>query len=329
MTESREDLKSTEIQRNLEEVVPPRLVHAAPGPSHRELMSLSTPQLHRFLAGLAADWIPIVLAMVLARQINHWAAYAFAAVVIGTRQHAIGILGHDGAHRLASRRRWLNKAVTQLFCFWPIGADMNAYRHFHFPHHKFLNTPRDPEMAYRLLGAPEWDVPCDRRGLVVRFLKDMIGLGTFEAFRVLYSIRPTKLSELAGPVLTLAAAVAVTALTGTLWVLILWYAAFFTAFVAVWRLRCWIEHVGTDDTHRLHVGLVVAWILAPHNVYMHWEHHKWPAIPYWNLPRARARDSSVPVQSFWELLRYYGRCRPVTSGEPTLDESGRSLLSSS
>src|SRR6185295_2065338 len=305
MTEStRTDLEDGEIRRNLEEVVPPRAMREALSPSHRDLIALATPKLHRFLLGVASDWVPIVLAIVLAGMIDHWAVYVLAVIIIGTRQHGIGVLGHDGAHRLAGRRRWLNNAVTQIFCFWPISADMNAYRHFHFPHHKFLNTPRDPEMAYRLMGAPEWDVPRDRRGLGIRFLKDMLGLGTFEAFRVLYSIRPTTLAEVAGPVLTLAAAIVVTALTGTLWVLVLWYAAFFTSFVAVWRLRCWIEHVGTDDTHRLHVSPVVAWLLAPHNVYMHWEHHKWPAIPYWNLPRARAMDSSMPVQSFWELLRF-------------------------
>jgi hypothetical protein len=151
-------------------------------------------------------------------------------------------------------------------------------------------------------------------------------LGAGEAVRVLYAIRPRQWSEWIGPILVPALGIAVAAATGTLWIVALWFAALLTSFAAIWRLRCWIEHLGTDDTHRLSMPGWLAVLVAPHNVYMHWEHHKWPAVPYWNLPRARRLDSSVPVLDIWELFRYYGRCQPVKSGAPTVDESGRSLL---
>lgn len=290
------------------------------------IAELRVPKLHRFALGLAADWLVIIAAMVVARQIDHWAAYVAAVFIIGTRQHAIGILGHDGAHRMASRNRWLNNAVTELFCFWPNCGDMNGYRRFHFPHHRFLNTSRDPEMAYRELGTPEWDVPRTRRGILWRFVKDLCGLGAGEGVRLLYSMRPESWKGWIGPVATVAIAAAITVATGTSWILLLWFAAFFTSFAAVWRLRCWIEHLGTEDTHRVSMPRWLTWLVAPHNVWMHWEHHRWPAVPYWNLPRARALVPEVPVVSIWQLFKYYGECPPVPSGKPTLDDAGRSLI---
>jgi fatty acid desaturase len=298
-------------------------------PARAELARLATPRFSRFAAGLAADWAVIVALFVLVRRVDHWAAYALAVAILGTRQHALGILGHDGAHRLAARRRWINNPVTQLFTMWPLATDMNAYRHFHFPHHAFLNTPRDPEMYYRRLGDPEWDLPRTTAGIAWRFARDMVGLGAFEVLRVLYSVRPRRWREAAGPLLTFALAGAAAAVTGSLWIVGLWLAAMFTSFVAVWRLRCWLEHLGTDDTHRLWLPPWFAWIVAPHNVYMHWEHHKWPAIPYWNLPRARALDTTVPILSLGDLCRLFDRSQAIKSGTPTLDAAGTSLLETS
>ena len=49
------------------------------------------------------------------------------------------------------------------------------------------------------------------------------------------------------------------------------------------RLRLWLEHQGTPETHRLHLNFWQAALLAPHNSWLHWEHHTWPTIPYHRL----------------------------------------------
>jgi fatty acid desaturase len=283
---------------------------------------LATPRFHRFVFALAGDWLVVVLVMVLARRVNHLWAYALAVFIVGTRQQAIGILGHDGAHKLASRRRGLNDAVTQLFCFWPISMEMSGFKAFHFPHHRFANTPNDPEIRYREQDNPEWDVPCSLRRIAFRFLKDLLGLATFKSIRAMYSARRANYRDYLGAAVTLLAAIIITSFTGTIWILALWFVAFFTSFAAVSRLRCWLEHLGTYSTHRVYVPRWLSWFVAPHNIFFHWEHHKWPAIPYWNLSRARKLDSSVPVMSIWELFRFYSGCPPVKSGTPTLDEFG-------
>jgi fatty acid desaturase len=289
-----------------------------------DLARLSRPSLPHFLAGLGADWLAIVLVLILAGVAHHWAVYVLAVIILGSRQHALVTLGHDGAHRLAARRRILNNSVAQLFCFWPMATVMDAYREFHFPHHSFLNTPRDPELRYRRLGEPEWDVPKHTRTIAARFLKDMAGFGALDTMR--YWFWPRNFREVVGPVLVLGLATVILAFTGTLWVLGLWVAAYLTAFPAFYRLRGWLEHVGTEGTHRLHLPGWLAWLIAPHNVFMHWEHHEWPAVPYWNLPRVRALNASVPILGLRALFRFYRDCPAVKSGVATRDEAGNGVL---
>jgi fatty acid desaturase len=93
----------------------------------------------------------------------------------------------------------------------------------------------------------------------------------------------------------------------TLWILLIWYAASLTAFWAVFRLRMWTEHVGTRETYRVSVSWWQRALYLPHNTWYHYEHHRWPSIPYWNLPRARALDRSEPVIPLNKLLASYSK----------------------
>jgi fatty acid desaturase len=78
------------------------------------------------------------------------------------------------------------------------------------------------------------------------------------------------------------------------------------------RLRNWSEHVNADLTHRLEGNWCWNYCVAPHNTLYHYEHHKWPSIPYYNLPRSRGFDEETPVISLGEMFRVF--CRPRHSG---------------
>jgi hypothetical protein len=75
-----------------------------------------------------------------------------------------------------------------------------------------------------------------------------------------------------------------------------------TTFWAVFRLRIYIEHVGIPETHRVHLSLWQRVLFAPHNIWIHWEHHKHPFVPYYQLPHIRVKYKDVPVLTFNELL---------------------------
>ncbi|HEX5717824.1 MAG TPA: fatty acid desaturase [Thermoanaerobaculia bacterium] len=277
----------------------------------------------RWCFALAVDWALVAMAIVAAGWIDRWYGYAGALLLIGRSQHAIVVLGHEGAHRVISRRRRLNDWLTQVFCFWPMGTDMHTYRDFHFPHHRHLNTPIDPEMKYREMGAPGWDVPRARWQVGLRFAADLAGLGALEMYRIFRFTQPRTWRAAAGPLALHGAVLLACGLAGAWWIPALWWGAGFTSFAAVWRFRCWMEHLGTEDTHRLHLTPLQAWLFAPRNIWLHWEHHHWPGVPYWNLPALRKLTPGEPVVRLGELFRYYERCARIASGAPILDDEGR------
>jgi fatty acid desaturase len=82
---------------------------------------------------------------------------------------------------------------------------------------------------------------------------------------------------------------------GLWWVAALWYGSLVTAFMMFFRLRLWLEHQGSDLAHRLDLNPWEGALLAPHLAWHHWEHHQFPAVPYWKLPALRRLVPDQPL----------------------------------
>jgi len=81
------------------------------------------------------------------------------------------------------------------------------------------------------------------------------------------------------------------------------------------RLRLWLEHQGTPGTHRLHLNIWQAAILAPHKAWLHWEHHSWMMVPYHRLEALREHiGRKEPVLTLTELLKWYYAAGKISSG---------------
>ena len=65
-------------------------------------------------------------------------------------------------------------------------------------------------------------------------------------------------------------------------------------------------------------------MFAPHFVWAHYEHHRWPVIPCHRLLDARTTDTSVPVLSFSELLDHFATPAFERIGLEPLPPRGRS-----
>lgn len=288
-----------------------------------EVRRLATPSWPRWMVAMAGDWLVIVAAFIAAGLVNHWLIYLLAVIVVGNRQHALLILMHEGSHRLISRRVWLNNWSARLFCAWPAGTPLLGYRAFHFAHHRHLGTAQDPELKHKALFRQEFTLPAKRRRFVRLFFTDLAGLGSRNLLRFIVDlVRPAR-REMAGIALFWASVVALAWALDGLWVVALWFSALMTSNWAFFRLRIWLEHQGTSGTQRV---ALKRWqrLIAPHNTYLHYEHHRWPAVPFWNLPRARELDQEVPIQSIAELFRSLAR------GNAAADEvvvAGRSMQS--
>lgn len=262
------------------------------------------------------DWLVIGGALALSLYGDHFGGYLLAVLVIGNRQHALSILGHDGGHRSVCRTRWLNDALTNVLCFWPLGVGIHSYRKFHFAHHRLTGTALDPELAFKRRAAPCYDLPATYRVLGCQYIKDLLGGGIREVVNLVRQIRPITSGDRFGPFMWWVGAGSACLHFGCWQAPLLWFGSLLTTYWATFRLRIWIEHIGTSATHRVHLCWWHRLLFAPHNTWYHYEHHRWPSISFAQLPAARRLDHTVPVVRMKDLFAFFQSSAPVPSGQP-------------
>jgi fatty acid desaturase len=230
-----------------------------------------------------------------------------AVVVIGTRQHALFVIAHDAAHYLLYERRWLNDLVGRA-CAAAQGLSMCTYRVIHRLHHNNLYGELDPDTA--LHGG----YPRGRAYLVRKLLKDLSGLTAWKTYAYFLggapalntetniAVRPlddtspklrTEARRDRNTVVALhVAALLVFASSGYLVeYLVLWVLPLVTVVQAVLRLRAIAEHGATSDfsspltAARTNTGPAwLRWLIFPHHVNYHIEHHLYASVPHYRLP---------------------------------------------
>jgi hypothetical protein len=101
---AREDISKNPIVRhphNTTRTIPERL----PAATVKELSVLEPA---RAVAATAEEWAAIIAAIALCSFFWHPVLYLIALVVIGSRQHALLIIGHDASHYRYLPTRWQN-----------------------------------------------------------------------------------------------------------------------------------------------------------------------------------------------------------------------------
>ena len=258
---------------------------------------LATPRLAPFLILALVDWMIITLSFAAAAHWPHPLLACACWVVIGTRQHALMILGHDGTHRLACRNRRTNDVVTALLCLWPIGVTLRGYRRFHGPHHRNPGAAGDPELPHKT--GRLYDGTGRPGDFALRTLRAALGLDFVRYTRLMADVQRSsglELWVLLGFQLLLATSLWA---VGLGWIWLAWWSCVPTSCWAASSVREWGEHVGIAGTHRLHVPWLMRWLCYPHHSQMHYEHHACPGVPCWRLPNARALDRGAvtPLRS--------------------------------
>lgn len=283
------------------------------------LRGLMQPSLWRWSVRVAADWLLIVVPMLIAGLTHHWAAYILAVITTGIGQHRIALMAHEGTHRQICRNKTLNDFLTGFFCLWPFGNPVGGYRRFHFIHHRHLNTDEDCELHQKARSAPAWDLPATRWTVLKYVLQDVCLLHVAELGRLSRRVRPgTSWTDGSLPNLWLLCAAGSLIWFGQWWVIVVWYLGTAMVFWPIFRLRVWTEHVGTDEAHRIRAPWHVRFWLLSHNTWCHYEHHYYPQVPCWNLPRIRELMGDSPeIVTLSALLRTFENAPPISSGAPT------------
>lgn len=278
-------------------------------------------QVSRWLATAALNWLAIGVSFAILSQLGWPTALLFlpfALVIIGTRQHALALLAHDGAHYLCSRNRVLNDVLATALCAYPLTASLRSYRRFHMEHHRHVGTAEDPEFEYKGGMAPRWDLPATRQQIYRQFAKDCVGLGLVDIVQTVKTLKPIDARDAIWLAAFWSTVVGALAVTGNLWYLAVWFVALNTVQWAVFRIRTWTEHAGLGggETHRVRATWWQRWLFLPTNTWCHYEHHESAATPFYRLPtlRARLRDGP-PALSFGELLDAFAAMPACASGQ--------------
>lgn len=247
-------------------------------------------------------------------------------ILIGTRQHALFILAHDAAHYRLFESRWLNDAVGRA-CATVQGLSMRTYRVVHRLHHNNLYGPADPDTAIH------GGYPRGRAYLLKKLAKDLTGLTAWKTYAYFFGapaintetnvalrplndtserLRSEARSDRTAVIGFHVLALGIAAASGHLIeYLVLWVLPLLTVVQAILRLRAVAEHGATTDfsspltAARTNLsGAVVEWLIFPHRVNYHIEHHLYASVPHYNLPELHREMRSRGILEGAEVLRF-------------------------
>ena len=233
--------------------------------------------------------------------------YLAAALVISTRQHALGIIVHDATHYLVFSNRFVNDVVTDLTCAFPIGLSTALYRYQHLEHHKFTNTEKDPYWV-QMNASDDWCWPKTKKETITIFVKDIIGLNTLQWGEIISHWSPwpqlfkvakttkgkgilTQRERVLFIIFWVSLALLLTFTNSWLSFLILWMLPQITFLNIFVRLRSVAEHLVLENEDELslsrHVDgtLLERLTISPLNINYHIAHHMFASVPLYNLPK--------------------------------------------
>jgi len=285
-------------------------------PRPEQLRPLTAASNIRAGIALTLDWIGIAALFTVAMIFpNPW-VWAVCFFGMARQQLALAILMHDGSHRRLFKTPAWNDRLCQFFCAAPLFFSMYSYQKLHLKHHRDPLAPDDPDLS--LIGG----YPIPWTSFARKLLRDASGLSYYKFIRYFIHMarqspgtqRPTTKPEReVGPVelkaqaggskLSLPAiAASIILVNMVLWAvlfalghgwffLFLWVLPAITFLQVLLRIRGIAEHAGyvQGPDQRLNARTVInpiqTFIFAPHHVNFHIEHHAYPAVPFYNLPK--------------------------------------------
>ena len=250
---------------------------------------------------LLFDWGLMIIGLYVFYNYPSFLSFFASLVVIGSRQFALAVLAHDGAHNLLFSNSKINDFMSQWFCAYPIFQDNRVYRPYHLKHHRFTETENDPDLS---LSAP---FPITKKSFFRKVLRDISGVTGYKRYSSsLVSILNTEANNTPEKVQKIWSKIHGFLIVNlTIFVLIslffhwslfflLWWLPAFTYYSLIIRIRNIAEHCVTpgesdfDITRTTRASLIMRFLLAPHRVNFHLEHHLFMMCPWYNLPKAHS-----------------------------------------
>lgn len=271
----------------------------------QRIKELSTLSPWRTFAAIALDWAIIAGVIALANAgiaaketlVVQIALYAVAVAIIAGRMHGFGGVMHDIAHGRFMRNTRLADWIGDVLLAWPVLASVDGYRSNHLAHHSHTNTDQDPDWVIKL-GRAHFTFPQSLFSALSNALGYAIGVNAVRDMRdALARMKGGRKPSTAKKVARLSfyAAVVLGLTLADAWMgfLLYWVVPFFTAFFFFLYVRSVAEHFGPTMMHAdaLTASRTVIpkawerWFFCPHNLNYHLDHHLYPSVPFYNLPK--------------------------------------------
>jgi len=255
------------------------------------------PYLH--MQAILFDWSVIIATIYCCIQLPSIPLYILAVVIIGARMHALAILAHDATHfRFLKNRQW-NDSITNVLIMYPVFSSIEKYRQNHLRHHQHLNTMDDPDWVAKLTKRAFQFPKSKTEFLLTTFSYMALYQGVLDAYWFLKRFNnmngkgsndPERKTLKLGFYLLLIIGLSLSGLWTTF--LLFWVVPYFSTFFMFQYIRSVAEHFGElayeDDLSASRTTkpfLIEKFFIAPHNVGYHLEHHLYPGIPFYNLPK--------------------------------------------
>ena len=241
------------------------------------------------------DWVVIISTFALVGVYTNPLTILLGIVVLGGRQQGLGVVVHETGHRTLFAIQSLNDFVGNWLAGYWIFSEKESYMKGHLEHHKLAGTEQDPDLKnYR-------SYPIDRRSLRRKITRDLTGQVGWRRLKSIGSAIRRLPTMKAQPRLSLlrslganAVMFATLTLFGVPWLYLLWVAAFVTSHMLVVRIRQISEHAAVPDTfdldprkntRTLYISWLERFLIAPHQVNFHLEHHLLASVPIYRLER--------------------------------------------
>lgn len=263
--------------------------------SSLDVRQLSSIKAYKSLLAILLEWIIIIGAILLHITFQNPLAYLLVYVIISTRLYALYSLIHEAIHHLIVKNKQVNDIISQLFLGIPLFINLRAMRDRHFAHHKYLFTDKDPEM--KLLAYNEFVFPKSASSIIKIIILDLTGINfikykllklrsLIEQGQLLKSLADQKMSVL------LIGAFLITAFYFKIMdeLFLYWLFPYATLYQLLNRLRLSTEHFNIQDEKLIKTRSIVPnWFqkltIIPYNLGYHTEHHLYPGVPFYNLPK--------------------------------------------
>lgn len=250
---------------------------------------------------IAMEWSLIFAVAFLCHRYFHPVLYVVTLAFIGARQHALIVLAHDAAHWRLFRNRAVNDWVGELALAWPfVFFTMQSYRRNHLPHHRHINSERDPDWVRKQNA--EWEFPMTWPKLLGLLFLDVIGVG-FIKFLVVALRLPrasstssaatadARIFRVARLGFLIATIVTISLLQAWTEYLLFWVVPYVTWMQVCFHVRSIAEHFairGRTGVFAQTRTVIPNWfermfVLSKHVNY-HLEHHLFPSVPFHRLP---------------------------------------------